>query len=231
MSTFSTQRASSACAIAIAAICITFSTVARADDMDKIGAQMRKVTEDAKAKQAAQSGQPGAKSYSIQSTSNVDAELKTFISTLNAGLACASSNSAFQQQNAALIEKVKAVLGYGQQFQSNALLRAAGAVPLAALLQAGIPVAKTFVSGCQNFGGGITAGSVQNAGPTKYDKVSAMMKEVFTGGDLSPNSRAVKHAADVDMPARGGNPEALKAYLNSQNGTVKNWYKTNFGVQ
>ena len=70
----------------------------------------------------------------------------------------------------------------------------------------------------------------QGAGGAKYDQVAAVMKQVFTGGDLSPNSRAVKHAADVDMPARGGNPEALKVYLNSQNGTVKNWYKTNFGV-
>ena len=33
------------------------------------------------------------------------------------------------------------------------------------------------------------------------------------------------------MPARSGNSEALKSYLNSQNGTVKNWYKTNFGLQ
>ena len=70
----------------------------------------------------------------------------------------------------------------------------------------------------------------QNASPAKYEQVASVMKEVFTGGDLGPNSRAVKHAADVDMPARGGNPEALKTYLNSQNGTVKNWYKTNFGL-
>ena len=100
MRTSSTLRARSACVITIAAFCTIFTTVANAEDMNQISAQMRKVTEDAKAKQTAQPSQPGqpsARNYSIQSTSKVDAELSTFISTLNASVACASSKTAFQQ--------------------------------------------------------------------------------------------------------------------------------------
>jgi hypothetical protein len=33
------------------------------------------------------------------------------------------------------------------------------------------------------------------------------------------------------MPARGGTPEALRTYLNSQNGQVKDWYRKNFGLR
>lgn len=64
----------------------------------------------------------------------------------------------------------------------------------------------------------------------KYEQVSQVMKSVFSGGDLGPNSRAVKHAADTDMPARGGTPEALKTYL-QQNATVKKWYQDNFQLK
>jgi hypothetical protein len=63
----------------------------------------------------------------------------------------------------------------------------------------------------------------------KYEDVSQIMRQVFTAGDRGPNSPAVKHAADVDMPAQGGTPQKLLVYL--RNATVHKWYCDNFGLR
>ena len=73
------------------------------------------------------------------------------------------------------------------------------------------------------------AGANPNVAP-KYEQVSKVMRSVFgSGGDVSPASPAVKHAADVDMPARGGTPEKLKEYLSKPE--VKKWYREKFNLK
>ncbi|MES2978886.1 MAG: hypothetical protein V4731_10720 [Pseudomonadota bacterium] len=214
-----TARVRAVLTIAAGAVCISFATTSfAAGDLGQLEAQMRKATEDAKAK--ASSGQ---KSYSVQSASTFDAELREFVSLLNGVLTCAASHPQFQQQYSAQISQGKQMLGHAQQFQGNAMLKAF-AGPASVVLQSALPVVRTLADTCKKSTG-------QSAAAGKYEKVSAVMKQVFSGGDLGPTSRAVKHAADVDMPARGGTPEALRAYLNSQNGTIKNWYRTNFGLR
>ena len=49
----------------------------------------------------------------------------------------------------------------------------------------------------------------------KYELVAQLMASEFSAGDRSATSGAVRHAADVDMPARGNSIEGLRQYLNS----------------
>ena len=193
----------------------------QAQELGQLEAQMRKATEDAKVK--AQSGQ---KPYSLQSNNSVDSNLNTLKNSIGNLVNCAGGKSGFNQQYSVQIAQSKQMLGYAQQLLSNPVLKAFAAGPLASILPPALQLTQTLASSCQNYSG---SGGIANA--KKYDQVSTVMKQVFTAGDLSPNSRAVRHAADVDMPARGGTPDSLRAYLNSQNGAVKNWYKTNFGLR
>ncbi len=204
---------------AAAGLCLAMAG-AHAQDLGQLEAQMRKVTADANAKV-----QAGQKSYSIQNAGTLDSDLSALVGSINSAVSCAGGKSGFGQQYGTQIGQLKQMLGYLQQIQSNPMVKAFASGPLGSILQATLPLARTLASSCQNFSGGNTV-----AAAAKYEKVSQVMKQVFTGGDLGPNSKAVRHAADVDMPARGGTPESLRAYLTSQNGTVKNWYKTNFGL-
>lgn len=207
---------------AVLAACLVLPAgSAVAQDLGQLAAQMGKATADAKAK--AQSGQ---KTYSVQSTSSIDNDLNALVGAINGVVNCAGGKSAFNQQYGAQLSQIKQMLGHAQQLQSNPMMKAIAAAPLASILPTALPLIKSLASSCQNFSGGGSA-----AVAPKYEQVSKVMKQVFTGGDLGPNSRAVRHAADVDMPARGGTPDSLRAYLNSQGGTVKNWYKTNFGLK
>jgi hypothetical protein len=66
----------------------------------------------------------------------------------------------------------------------------------------------------------------------KYEYVSRnVMSRVFSSGRLDPDSPAVRHAADVDMPAHGSTLDSLYAYLQSQNGAVRKWYCDNYGLR
>ncbi len=75
----------------------------------------------------------------------------------------------------------------------------------------------------------LTSGASVRATVGKYDEVSQVMRQVFTAGPLDANSPAVRHAADVDMPARGGTPQKLLAYLRTP--SVRKWYCDNFGLR
>jgi hypothetical protein len=197
-------------------------------DINQLEAQMRKALEEARGR----SGATASPAPSAQTMSNIDAELAAFIAAANSALNCSSSNAAFQQQNGAVIQKGTQMLRYAQQLQTNPTVRAQAGAALAPVLQAALPLARNLANACMNSSGTLpsAAAAGQSATADKYEQVAAVMKQVFSGGDLSPGSRAVRHAADVDMPARGGTPETLRTYLNSQNGVVKNWYKTNLGL-
>jgi hypothetical protein len=207
---------STAAALAIAA----FGTPLQAADLSREQAEIQRAVDNAKKK--AQSGQK----YSLQSVDpTVDRNLQSFSSAANSLMTCSRTKSGFASQFGAQLSQVTSILGNVNQLLSNATLKALAAGAMSGALPSANSVVSQLSSTCNTFSSASTAGNA------KYDQVSKVMKSIFSGGDLGPSSRAVKHAADVDMPARGGNPEGLRAYLNSQNGAVKKWYRDNFQLR
>jgi hypothetical protein len=205
---------------ALLAIAATAQCV-HAADLSREQAQIQRAVDDAKRKQ--QSGQR----YSLQSVDPaVDRSLHSFSSAANNLMSCSRAKSGFMSQFGAQMSQVTSILGNVNQLLNNSALKALAAGAVSSVLPSANSVVSQLSSTCSSF----SAGS-SSAANRKYDQVSQVMRSVFSGGDLSPNSRAVHHAADVDMPARGGTPEALRKYLNSQNGQVKKWYRDNFGLR
>ena len=205
-------------AIAFAVSAITVS--AQAADLSGAQAEIQRAVDDAKRKQ--QSGQK----YTLQAVDpSVDRNLQSFSNSANNLMNCSRSKSGFASQFSGQLSQVSSILGNVNQLLGNSTLKALAAGAMSAVLPSANSVVGQLASTCNTFAA--TAG----AGNSKYEQVSQVMKGAFSGGDLGPNSRAVRHAADVDMPARGGTPEGLRAYLNSQNGQVKKWYRDNFGLR
>ena len=194
---------------------------ALAADLSSEQAAIQRAVDDAKRKQ--QSGQK----YTLQAVDpSVDRSLQSFSSSANNLMNCSRSKSGFASQFSGQLSQVTSILGNVNQLLGNPTLKALAAGALSGILPSANSVVGQLASTCSTF-----AAATAGAANSKYEQVSQVMKSVFSGGDLGPNSRAVRHAADVDMPARGGSPDALRAYLNSQNGQVKKWYRDNFGLK
>jgi hypothetical protein len=213
--------------VALALMAAAFAGVTLAQDVNQLEDALRKAVADAKAR-AATAKTPA------QGTSSIDGELAAFIAAANSAVSCSGAKPAFRQQNAAVMDKGTLMLGYAQQLQSNPALKAQAAPQIAPVMPQVVALARGLAGACQSFAvapaAAAPAAQPAAAAVAKYEQVASVMKQVFNGGNLTPNAPAVRYAADVDMPARGGTPEALHTYLNSQNGVVKGWYRTNFGL-
>ncbi|CAN5708956.1 hypothetical protein BH11PSE7_BH11PSE7_20060 [soil metagenome] len=225
--------------IALALTAAAFTGAALAQNINQLEDALRKAVADAKVK-AATAKTPAP------ATSSIDGDLAAFIAAAGSAVSCGAAKPAFRQQNAAVMDKGTLMLGYAQQLQTNPALKAQAAPQIAPVMPQVVALAKGLAGACQSFAvaapaaapavvaqpnaAAAAAATAAAAAAAKYEQVANVMKQVFNGGDLSAGSRAVKYAADVDMPARGGTPDALRTYLNSQNGVVKAWYRTNYGL-
>ena len=234
-------------ALALAVIAASFPGATQAQDIGQLEAQMRKAVEDASARRGAPALAPAAASSSAknepaQNVRSIDVDLAVFIAVADSVVSCSSGKPVFKQQHEPAIQKSVQMLRYARQLQLNPTLKAQTAVALAAVLQAALPLTRILDSACLNSASttsaaapgakpsAVASAAGQPTAATRYELVAAVMRQVFNAGDLRPQSRAVKYAADVDMPARGGTPATLYAYLTAQNGVAKAWYKANFGL-
>ncbi|MGZ8231769.1 MAG: hypothetical protein ACXWUS_19240 [Burkholderiales bacterium] len=207
-------------AAVMAVVLATFHN-AQAADLGREQSEIQRAVDEAKRK-----AQSNTKGYSLQSAGpNIDRDLQALSSSANALMSCSNSKAAFKSQYGSQIGQAQSILGNVNQLLSNSVLKAIAAPALASILPGATSLVKQLASTCQS------VSSQAGAANSKYEQVSQVMRSEFSGGDLSPGSRAVRHAADVDMPARGGNPEALRQYLRSQNGQVKKWYRDNFQLK
>jgi len=206
---------------ACTAVCLTLgiSAFAHAADLSREQAEMQRAIADAQKKQ--QSGQK----YALQSFDpKLDQLLQSFSSAANNLVSCSRGKSAFASQFSAQMSQTTSLLGGVAQLLNNPALKALAGPAVSNIMPSATSTVNQLHSTCSTFNGA-------TAGNAKYEQVSQVMRSVFSGGDLGPNSPAVRHAADVDMPARGGTPQALQAYLISQNGQVKKWYRDNYHLQ
>lgn len=179
-------------------------------------AELDAIIRDAKAKQAS-----GKKTYGLQSVGDLDGLLNGAIRQVNKILACAQKTG----QTHPILAQASGWISKAQEITNlPPVIKAFAAGPVKALLSGIQPqldaVEKLACSG------GSSGGGSSSGGGDKYSQVRAVFRQVGLG---HLPDKAVRYAADTDMPARGGTPAALKRYLSQA--TVKKWYQNNSGRQ
>jgi hypothetical protein len=189
-------------AIGLALIAASLACVTLAQDMSQLEARMRKAVENASARPGAPVAAPAAVAASssaandiTQNVRNFDVDLAVFITTTDSVISCSSGKPAFTELSGAVLQKASQMRGYAQQLQSNPTLKAQAAAAFAPALAAALLQTRILDSACLNFAWTSSAAAqsakpasaaVLSTAPTRYELVSAIMRQVFIAGDLRP---------------------------------------------
>lgn len=189
-------------------------------ELDALHTRLRKAQADAAAKQKV-----APRTYSLQAvnTTQLQRDLAKLDGLLGEVLVLAKGKPDFAKKHAQQLAAVGKLKQGAQDLAGNPTLLPFLDVLLRPILMAALPLVDALKQAAKAF--------VPTPVRSINDQVSDLLKQLFSGGDLGPNSPAAKHAVTVDLPARGKTVDALRAYLLANNGAAKAWYRVKFALR